>query len=110
MDNTFTSRRFCQILNIPSALKYENEGGPGIIDIMKYLLGSSNADQDRFLFYEGTSAILAFGCNGWTRKEFFCFINQEGRFHLTPLYDIMSIYPNFGGRGLNPRDAKLAMG
>ena len=22
----------------------------------------------------------------------------------------MSIYPNFGGRGLNPRDAKLAMG
>ncbi|MDM3762345.1 HipA domain-containing protein, partial [Proteus mirabilis] len=41
---------FCPILTIPSALKYDNEGGPGIIDIIKYLLGSSNDDQDRFHF------------------------------------------------------------
>ncbi|EPT0531092.1 type II toxin-antitoxin system HipA family toxin [Proteus mirabilis] len=101
---------FCQILNIPSALKYENEGGPGIIDIMKYLLGSSNADQDRFHFMKAQVLFWLLAATDGHAKNFSVFINQEGRFHLTPLYDIMSIYPNFGGRGLNPRDAKLAMG
>ncbi|MEC4045808.1 type II toxin-antitoxin system HipA family toxin [Proteus mirabilis] len=101
---------FCQILNIPSALKYENEGGPGIIDIMKYLLGSSNADQDRFHFMKAQVLFWLLAATDGHAKNFSVFINQEGRFYLTPLYDIMSIYPNFGGRGLNPRDAKLAMG
>lgn len=101
---------FCQILNIPSALKYENEGGPGIIDIMKYLLGSSNADQDRFHFMKAQVLFWLLAATDGHAKNFSVFINQEGRFHLTPLYDIMSIYPNFRGRGLNPRDAKLAMG
>ncbi|CRL64625.1 MULTISPECIES: type II toxin-antitoxin system HipA family toxin [Proteus] len=101
---------FCQILNIPSALKYENEGGPGIIDIMKYLLSSSNADQDRFHFMKAQVLFWLLAAIDGHAKNFSVFINQEGRFHLTPLYDIMSIYPNLGGRGLNPRDAKLAMG
>ncbi|MEQ4924732.1 type II toxin-antitoxin system HipA family toxin [Proteus hauseri] len=101
---------FCQILNMPSALKYENEGGPGIIDIMNYLLGSSNADQDRFHFMKSQVLFWLLAAIDGHAKNFSVFINQEGRFHLTPFYDIMSIYPYFGGRGLNPRDAKLAMG
>lgn len=101
---------FCQILNIPSALKYENEGGPGIISIMNYLLGSSNADQDRFHFMKAQVLFWLLAATDGHAKNFSVFINQEGRFHLTPLYDIMSIYPYFGGRGFNPRDAKLAMG
>ena len=43
-------------------------------------------------------------------KNFSVFIESEGRFRLTPFYDILSMYPVFGGRGLHPRDAKLAMG
>ncbi|OAT28621.1 type II toxin-antitoxin system HipA family toxin [Proteus myxofaciens] len=101
---------FCQILNIPSALKYESEGGPGIIDIMNYLLGSSNADQDRFHFMKAQVLFWLLAATDVHAKNFSVFINQEGRFHLTPFYDIMSMYPNFGGRGLNSRDAKLAMG
>lgn len=34
---------FCQVLNVPSARKYESQGGPGIGEIMHYLLGSANA-------------------------------------------------------------------
>lgn len=101
---------FCQILNKPSAIKYENEGGSGIIDIMNYLLGSSNADQDRFHFMKAQVLFWLLAATDGHAKNFSVFINQEGRFHLTPFYDIMSIYPNFGGRGLNSRDAKLAMG
>lgn len=29
---------------------------------------------------------------------------------MTPFYDIQSMYPSYGDRGINPRDAKLAMG
>ncbi|MFS1161104.1 HipA domain-containing protein [Aeromonas salmonicida] len=43
-------------------------------------------------------------------KNFSVFIEPEGRFRLTPFYDILSMYPAFGGKGLHPRDAKLAMG
>ncbi|WP_163344250.1 HipA domain-containing protein, partial [Enterobacter hormaechei] len=71
----------------PSALKYENEGGPGIIDIMKYLLGSSNADQDRFHFMKAQVLFWLLAATDGHAKNFSVFINQEGRFHLTPLYD-----------------------
>lgn len=84
---------FCQILNIPSALKYENEGGPGIIDIMKYLLGSSNADQDRFHFMKAQVLFWLLAATDGHAKNFSVFINQEGRFHLTPLYDICPSIP-----------------
>ena len=69
---------FCQILNIPSALKYENEGGPGIIDIMKYLLGSSNADQDRFHFMKAQVLFWLLAATDGHAKNFSVFINQEG--------------------------------
>ena len=101
---------FCQVLNKPSALKYENEGGPGIIEIMKYLLGSSNAEQDRFHFMKVQILFWLLAATDGHAKNFSIFINQEGRFCLTPFYDILSMYPNFGGKGLHPRDAKLAMG
>ncbi|MCL1112967.1 hypothetical protein L2703_05070 [Shewanella basaltis] len=29
---------------------------------------------------------------------------------MTPFYDILSLYPVLGGKGVNMRDAKLAMG
>ena len=42
--------RFCQVLNVPAAGKYESHGGPGISAIMDYLLNSVNAEQDRYDF------------------------------------------------------------
>lgn len=41
---------FCQVLNIPSAGKYESHGGPGIQQIMHFLLSSAEVDQDRYNF------------------------------------------------------------
>src|SRR5438132_743838 len=40
----------CQALSKPSGLKYESDGGPGIQDIMKILLGSQEASNDRKKF------------------------------------------------------------
>ncbi|CAJ1766719.1 Serine/threonine-protein kinase toxin HipA [Aeromonas hydrophila] len=101
---------FCQVLNVPSARKYENHGGPGITDIMKTLLGSATPEQDRYLFMKSQVLFWLLAATDGHAKNFSVFIEPEGRFRLTPFYDILSVYPVFGGRGLNRRDAKLAMG
>ncbi len=50
----------CQALGVSPEKKYEHEGGPGIIEIMHFLLSSSNPQQDRKLFLK--TQLLFFGC------------------------------------------------
>lgn len=101
---------FCQVLNVPSAQKYESHGGPSIADIMTILLGSATPEQDRYLFMKSQVLFWLLAATDGHAKNFSVFIEPEGRFRLTPFYDILSMYPAFGGRGLHPHDAKLAMG
>lgn len=101
---------FCQTLNISPARKYQNHGGPGISEIMNYLLGSINAEKDRYQFMKSQVLFWLLAATDGHAKNFSLFIEPEGRYQLTPFYDILSMYPSYGGRGINPRDAKLAMG
>ncbi|MNJ30107.1 Serine/threonine-protein kinase HipA [compost metagenome] len=101
---------FCQVLNVPSAQKYESHGGPSIADIMTILLGSATPEQDRYLFMKSQVLFWLLAATDGHAKNFSVFIEPDGCFRLTPFYDILSMYPAFGGRGLHPRDAKLAMG
>ena len=101
---------FCQVLNVPSARKYERHGGPSIANIMTTLLGSTAPEQDRYLFMKSQVLFWLLAATDGHAKNFSIFIESEGGFRLTPFYDILSMYPAFGGRGLHPRNAKLAMG
>ncbi|MFM4678606.1 type II toxin-antitoxin system HipA family toxin [Aeromonas media] len=101
---------FCQVLNVPSVRKYESHGGPSIADIMTTLLGSATPEQDRYLFMKSQVLFWLLAATDGHAKNFSVFIEPGGSFRLTPFYDILSMYPAFGGRGLHPRDAKLAMG
>lgn len=38
----------CQTFGLPSSVKYESDGGPGIAQIMAFLMGSSEALKDRY--------------------------------------------------------------
>ncbi|EPD0746646.1 type II toxin-antitoxin system HipA family toxin [Escherichia coli] len=40
----------CQTFGLPSSVKYESDGGPGIARIMAFLMGSSEALKDRYDF------------------------------------------------------------
>lgn len=40
----------CQTFGLPSSVKYESDGGPGIARIMAFLMGSSEALRDRYDF------------------------------------------------------------
>ncbi|MFE8116313.1 type II toxin-antitoxin system HipA family toxin [Brenneria goodwinii] len=101
---------FCQVLNVPSAKKYESHGGPGITDIMSVLLGAIYPETDRDAFMKAQVLFWLLAATDGHAKNFSLFIEPQGRYRLTPFYDILSMYPAFGGRGLHPRDAKLAMG
>ncbi|MFZ4832409.1 type II toxin-antitoxin system HipA family toxin [Rouxiella sp. Mn2063] len=100
---------FCQIQGISSAQKYESDGGPGIANIMKILVGSDHAEQDREHFMKSQLLFWLLAASDGHAKNFSIFIQPNGGYRLTPLYDILSCYPMIGGRGLAEKDIKLAM-
>lgn len=102
---------FCQATGTPPALKYENEGGPGIRRIMDLLLGSEQATTDRreFMRCQLVFWLLA-GIDGHA-KNFSVFLLPGSGFRLTPRYDVLSAHPMLGhGRGrLSPQKITMAM-
>ncbi|MDD1792755.1 type II toxin-antitoxin system HipA family toxin [Enterovibrio sp. ZSDZ42] len=100
----------CQAFGKPSAIKYESDGGVGIKDIMKLLLGSSNALEDRDAFMRFQVFQWIIGATDGHAKNFSIFLGAGGSYQLTPFYDILSAYPILGGKGLHLRSLKLAMG
>ncbi|MEJ2524392.1 MAG: type II toxin-antitoxin system HipA family toxin [Desulfuromonadales bacterium] len=83
----------CQALNVPPALKYESDGGPGAESIMKLLLGSTNSLEDRKIFMTQVFLFWVLGAIDGHAKNFSIFLAPGGAFQLTPAYDVMSAYP-----------------
>lgn len=99
----------CQALNISPNLKYQAEGGPGINDIMGLLLGSANPARDRDMFFRSQVLFWLLAAIDGHAKNFSLFINPEGKYHLTPLYDILSAYPLMTKKHLQKQKIKMAM-
>jgi serine/threonine-protein kinase HipA len=99
----------CQALGVSSHLKYQSDGGPGIVDIMKLLMDSSanTEDRDRF-FYSQVLFYLLAGIDGHA-KNFSVFIEANGRYRLTPLYDVISAHPLIKTHQLQAQKIKMAM-
>ena len=102
---------FCQATGTHPDRKYESDGGPGIETIMRILLGSQAAQEDREGFFATQILFWLLAAPDGHAKNFSIFIEREGRFRLAPLYDIISVYPALGhGEGRMPQEKlKLAM-
>ncbi|MFC1235955.1 type II toxin-antitoxin system HipA family toxin [Vibrio sp. F74] len=100
----------CQVFGMPSSIKYESQGGPSIAQIMALLMGSSNALEDQYNFMRFQVFQWIIGATDGHAKNFSIYIDKGGSYSLTPFYDILSAYPLLGGKGLNIRKLKLAMG
>ena len=87
---------FCQASGLPSEQKYEKEGGPGMAAILGALRGSDypEADRERFLTTQLLFWLLA--APDGHAKNFSIFLEPQGRYRLTPLYDILSAWPVIG--------------
>lgn len=96
----------CQTFGLPSSVKYESDGGPGIAQIMAFLMGSSEALKDRYDFMKFQVFQWLIGATDGHAKNFSVFIQAGGSYRLTPFYDIISAFPVLGGTGIHISDLK----
>lgn len=115
VDGSWIIRRpqedLCQVTQTPPGRKYESHGGPGILQIMELLRGSERASEDREDFFRTQFLFWLLCAIDGHAKNFSVFIEREGRFRLTPRYDVLSAYPVLGRRQdqLSPHKVKMAM-
>ena len=99
----------CQAFGVSPNIKYESDGGPGISTIMQFLRQSKESKRDREVFFKSQVLFwLLAGIDGHA-KNFSIFIEPEGRYRMTPLYDIMSAHPLLASRQLEAKKIKMAM-
>lgn len=98
----------CQAFGLPHTKKYESDGGPGIPAIMDLLNASDHRDRDREHFIRSQLAFYLLGATDGHGKNFSIRPTQNG-FELTPLYDVMSVFPALGKKQVPWQKAKLAM-
>lgn len=102
---------FCQALGQPPWRKYESDGGPSIAAGLALLAGSADAVTDRTAFQLAQLAFWLMAAPDGHAKNFSVFLRQGNAYDMTPLYDVLSVWPYVGkGRGqLHVRDVRLAM-
>lgn len=98
----------CQALSVPNFEKYENDGGPGIIQIMNMLNESTNREEDRYNFMKTQVIFLLLGAIDGHAKNFSLSWRPTG-FELTPLYDILSAQPLLDKGAFQIQKLKMAM-
>lgn len=99
----------CQALSIVPTQKYQNEGGPGISDIMELLLGSDDPNKDRYDFFKSNVLFWLLGATDGHGKNFSISLLPGGRFRMTPLYDVLTVQTTVDARQIERKYFKLAM-
>lgn len=100
---------FCQALGYAPGLKYESDGGPGIKKIMETLKGSVTAQMDREIFMKTIFIFWILGATDGHAKNFSIKLEAQGRYRLTPIYDVISAYPIVAKNQLQLPKLKMAM-
>lgn len=100
---------FCQALAVSPNVKYQADGGPGITECMKLLLGAENAIDERENFLRAQIIFWLLAAIDGHAKNFSLFIEAQGRYRMTPLYDIISAYPLLHSKQLQKQKMKMAM-
>ena len=102
---------FCQATGTPSNRKYENAGGPGMARCLEILAHSDAPDTNRVRFIQSQLLFWLLAATDGHAKNFSLFHKRAHAYTLTPLYDVISMWPVIGKRAgqLSLHDAKLAM-
>jgi serine/threonine-protein kinase HipA len=102
---------FCQALGIAPNMKYESDGGPGFGALARLLQQSTQREQDLKTLIETQVLFWMLAATDGHAKNFSIKMLAGGRFHLAPLYDVLSAWPVIGkGTGKwQVQKVKLAM-
>jgi serine/threonine-protein kinase HipA len=99
----------CQALSVPPNLKYQEHGGPGILNILDLLKGSDEPTGDQRVFLKANVVFWLLGAIDGHAKNFSVFLSPGGRFHMTPLYDVISAQPSVDSKQVLWKQFRLAM-
>lgn len=102
---------FCQALGVPPRRKYEQDGGPGMARCLQLLAGSADPQQDALAFQLAQLAFWLLGATDGHAKNFSIFLQPGDHYGMTPLYDVLSVWPYIGdgANQFNARQVGLAM-
>lgn len=104
---------FCQATGTSPLMKYENEGGPGLMQLFTLVQQSLDAERDLRALMASQVLFWMLRAPDGHAKNFSIQLQAgtAGRFRLTPMYDVMSAYPVIGDGPSQwaARDLKLAM-
>lgn len=100
---------FCQALSVPWARKYENDGGPGVIQCLALLGASDEVALDRRVFMKRIIAFWLLGATDGHAKNFSLFLYPGGGSRLTPLYDVLSVQPVVDAGQISHNRFRMAM-
>ena len=100
---------FCQVLSCPPTRKYQNEGGPGMADILARLKASDTPAVDQKNFLKAQILFWLIGATDGHAKNFSVFLGAGGTFSLTPFYDVLTAQPSLAARQIERKQMKLAM-
>jgi serine/threonine-protein kinase HipA len=99
----------CQALSVPPTRKYQSEGGPGLVEILDLLKGSDTPAADQTTLLKAQILFWLIGATDGHAKNFSIFLHPGGRFHLTPLYDVLTAQPSLDSGQTQLKQMKLAM-
>jgi len=99
----------CQALSVPPTRKYQNEGGPGLADILDLMKGSDDPSADQATILKAQILFWLIGATDGHAKNFSVFLGPGGSYRLTPLYDILTAQPSLVARQIERKQMKLAM-
>lgn len=99
----------CQVFGVASSNKYQADGGPGIVEIMKVLIGSNQPQVDREQFFKTQILFWLLAAIDGHGKNFSVYLDPNAGYRLTPLYDVLSAYPSMQTKDIPKQKAKMAM-
>jgi serine/threonine-protein kinase HipA len=101
----------CQATGTPGSMKYEADGGPGLVDIARVLQGSEVRDDDLGTLLRAQLLFWMLAATDGHAKNFSIRLLAQGRYRLTPLYDVLSAWPitGPGANQVHRKKLKLAM-
>lgn len=102
---------FCQATGRPSGNKYETDGGPGLLEISRILSSSDSRDVDLATLLKAQLLFCVLAAIDGHAKNFSIHLLPQGHFRLTPLYDVISVWPVVGKKAnqLHEKNLKLAL-
>ncbi|WP_417722724.1 type II toxin-antitoxin system HipA family toxin [Salipiger sp.] len=99
----------CQSLSVPPTLKYQNEGGPGMVDVLTLLRGSDTPIEDQDTFLKAQIVFWLMGATDGHAKNFSVFLSPGGSYRMTPLYDIVTAQGALDARQIKRKQMRMAM-